>query len=300
MSNSTKLDRPQLGIALIIAAMFVFAVQDGITKHLSTTYAAPQILWIRFSFFVVFALAYSMRTKPLRACLTSNAPVLQIIRSLLIVAEIGFFILAVRHLPLAETHALFATFPLMATAIAAIFLKEAVGIRRWSAIIVGLTGVIIILRPGAAAIAPAALLALLCAFMFAGYQVITRLVSKYDDSETSITYMAVVGLIAMTIMVPFYWKMPDVDGWMWLLTLAVTAALGHFLLIKALEFAPASLLQPFNFTLLVFASTVGYFAFGDVPDLWTIAGAFVIVGSGIYTVHRERKRGLKPPKQPVA
>lgn len=299
MSNLPKVDRPQLGIALIISAMFIFALQDGITKHLSTTYAAPQILWIRFSFFVIFALAYSMRTKPLRTCLTSNAPVLQIIRSLLIVAEIGIFILAVRHLPLAETHALFATFPLMATAIAALFLKEAVGIRRWSAIIVGLLGVVLILRPGTAAIAPAALLALLCAFMFAGYQVMTRLVSKYDDSETSITYMAVVGLIAMTVMVPFYWKMPDAHGWTWLLILALTAALGHFLLIKALEFAPASLLQPFNFTLLVFASTVGYFAFGDVPDVWTVAGAIVIVGSGIYTVHRERKRGTKLPDQPA-
>lgn len=294
-----KLDRPQLGIALIIFAMLVFALQDGITKHLATTYSAPQILWIRFSFFVVFALLYSMRTKPLRACLTSNVPVLQIIRSLLIVAEIGFFILAVRHLPLAETHALFATFPLMATAIAALFLKEPVGIRRWSAIVVGLLGVIIILRPGAAVIAPAALIALLCAFMFAGYQVITRLVSKYDDSETSVTYMAVVGLIAMTALGPFFWKTPDAEGWKWLLLLALTAALGHFLLIKALEFAPASLLQPFNFTLLVFASTVGYFAFGDVPDMWTVLGAIVIVGSGIYTVHRERKRGIKPPDQPV-
>jgi drug/metabolite transporter (DMT)-like permease len=300
MSNTPKLDRPQLGIALIIFAMLVFALQDGITKHLATTYSAPQILWIRFSFFVVFALVYSMRTKPLRSCLTSNVPVLQIIRSLLIVAEIGFFILAVRHLPLAETHALFATFPLMATAIAALFLKEPVGIRRWSAIIVGLMGVIIILRPGAAVIAPAALIALLCAFMFAGYQVITRLVSKFDDSETSVTYMAVVGLIAMTALGPFFWKTPDAEGWKWLLLLALTAALGHFLLIKALEFAPASLLQPFNFTLLVFASTVGYFAFGDVPDMWTVLGAIVIVGSGIYTVHRERMRGIKPPNQPVA
>lgn len=300
MSNTPKLDRPQLGIALIIFAMLVFALQDGITKHLATTYSAPQILWIRFSFFVVFALLYSMRTKPLRACLTSNVPVLQIIRSLLIVAEIGFFILAVRHLPLAETHALFATFPLMATAIAALFLKEPVGVRRWSAIIIGLLGVIIILRPGAAVIAPAALIALLCAFMFAGYQVITRLVSKYDDSETSVTYMAVVGLIAMTAMGPFFWKTPDAEGWKWLLLLALTAALGHFLLIKALEFAPASLLQPFNFTLLVFASTVGYFAFGDVPDMWTVLGAIVIVGSGIYTVHRERMRGIRPPDQPVA
>jgi len=300
MSNTPKLDRPQLGIALIIFAMLVFALQDGITKHLATTYSAPQILWIRFSFFVVFALLYSMRTKPLMTCLTSNVPVLQIIRSLLIVAEIGFFILAVRHLPLAETHALFATFPLMATAIAALFLKEPVGIRRWSAIIIGLMGVIIILRPGAAVIAPAALIALLCAFMFAGYQVITRLVSKYDDSETSVTYMAVIGLIAMTALGPFFWKTPDAEGWKWLLLLALSAALGHFLLIKALEFAPASLLQPFNFTLLVFASTVGYFAFGDVPDMWTVLGAIVIVGSGIYTVHRERMRGTKLPDHPVA
>lgn len=299
MTDLLKPDRPQLGIALMITATFVFATQDGITKFLSVTYSAPQLLWIRYGFFVVFALAYSMRTKPLRSCLSSKAPVLQVVRSLIILAEIGIFILAVRHLPLAETHALFASFPLMVTAIAAIFLKETVGIRRWAAICAGLLGVMIILRPGVAAFTPAALLALSCALMFAVYQVVTRFVSRYDDSETSVCYMAVVGLITMTVIGPFYWQPPDTTGWLLLIALSMSAALGHFLLIKALEFAPASTLQPFNFTLLVFASIVGYITFGDIPDTWTVVGAAVIVGSGLYTVHRERRRAAKAATRPI-
>ena len=195
MKSPDHQDNATLGITLVITAMFIFSLQDAITKTLAVTYSVPQILWIRFVFYIFFALAISARKKPLRDSLKSEVPWLQIFRSLLIVAEIGMFIVTIRYLSLAEMHALLATFPLVVTAIAAVFLKEPVGIRRWGAVFVGFLGVLVILRPGLAAIQPAALLALVTALTFAAYNVMTRLVSRYDDGETSTVYMAVVGLV---------------------------------------------------------------------------------------------------------
>ena len=148
--------------------MFIFATQDAITKLLADSFDVPQILLVRFAFYAVFAIAYSTRKKPLRQILKSEVPLLQICRSLLILVEIGLFIVTIRFLSLAEIHALLATFPLMVTAIAAVFLREPVGIRRWAAVAAGFIGVLVILRPGVAALQPGALLALLTAFMFAG------------------------------------------------------------------------------------------------------------------------------------
>jgi len=290
MNSRPTQDNATLGITLVISAMFIFATQDAITKTLAASYSAPQILWVRFVFYALFALAFSIRKRPLRDCLKSNAPWLQIARSLLIVTEIGMFIVAIRYMTLAEMHALLATFPLMVTGIAALFLGERVGIRRWSAVFAGFIGVLIIIRPGIIEIKPAVFLALLTALMFAGYNVMTRLVAKYDDGETSTVYMALIGAVVLTCIGPFYWIDPPLTDWLWLICLSITAASGHFLLIKALEAAPAATLQPFNYTLLVFATVIGYLFFDNLPDFWTVVGASVVVGSGLYTIYRERIR----------
>ena len=295
MKATAYKDNALLGITLVVSAMFIIACQDAITKTLSSDFSAPQILWVRFVFYALFALLFSARKKPLRDCLKSQVPVLQIIRSIVIVIEIGLFIMSIRFMSLAEIHALVATFPLMATGLAAVFLREPVGIRRWCAVFAGFIGVMIILRPGIIAVQPAALLALLTAFMFAGYNVMTRLVSRYDDSETSTVYMAVVGVIALSCIGPFYWTGPSLIEWALLIALSILAAAGHILLIKALEAAPASTLQPFNYTLLVFATVIGYLVFDSLPDFWTVVGASVVVASGLYTIYRERIRKPAPP-----
>jgi drug/metabolite transporter (DMT)-like permease len=297
-SAMAQSDNPTRGIVLIVAAMFIFACQDTITKHLAQTYSTPQIIWVRFLFFAVFAMALSTWATPLKTVARAHRPWLQILRSLLIVAEIGVFVIAVRVLTLAETHALFASFPLIVTALSALFLAEKVGIRRWAAVIVGFLGVLIILRPGTGVFQPEALVALAAAAMFAGYHVLTRIVSRHDSSDTSMLYMAVVGAFVLTLIGPFYWIEPTVEAWRWLGLLSVTGAVGHMLLIKALECAPASTLQPFNFTLLVWATVMGYLVFGNLPDLWTVVGGAVVVASGLYTLYRERVRKVAeaPPE----
>ncbi|MDF1748522.1 MAG: DMT family transporter [Alphaproteobacteria bacterium] len=293
-----KADNPTKGILMIVMAMFIFACQDTVTKQLAQTYDAPQILWVRFLFFGVFAVILSSWNVPLKQVVKAHRPWLQIVRSLLIVLEISAFVLALRVLSLAETHALFASFPLMVTAMSALILREKVGIRRWAAVLVGFSGVLIILRPGLGVFQLESLIALSAALMFSIYHVLTRIVSRNDSSNTSMLYMAVIGAAIMTCIGPFYWIEPTAHAWRLLAMLSLTGAVGHLLLIKALECAPASTLQPFNFTLLVWATIMGYVVFNNLPDMWTLIGGAVVVCSGLYTIYRERKRNVPevPPE----
>jgi drug/metabolite transporter (DMT)-like permease len=291
-----KTDNPTKGILMIVMAMFIFACQDTVTKQLAQTYDAPQILWVRFLFFGVFAVILSSWNQPLKQVVKAHRPLLQIVRSLLIVLEISAFVLAIRVLSLAETHALFASFPLMVTAMSALILRERVGIRRWTAVLVGFSGVLIILRPGFGVFQLESLIALSAALMFSIYHVLTRIVSRNDSSNTSMLYMAVIGAAIMTCIGPLYWIEPTPQAWRLLALLSLTGAVGHLLLIKALECAPASVLQPFNFTLLVWATLMGYIVFNNLPDMWTLIGGAVVVASGLYTIYRERQRNV--PKVP--
>lgn len=276
------------GIGLTLLAMLIFASQDGITKHLSTQYAVPQILMVRYIFFAFFAGWLAWR-KGFRRTVLARRPVLQTFRALVIVGEIGVFVIAVRYLPLADTHAIFASTPLIVTALSVPLLGERVGLRRWFAVLIGFGGVLVILRPGIGVVHPGSLVALTAAFMFALYILLTRLGSKRDSSETALLYMAWVGAAIMVIAGPFFWVPPDAEGWFWLLLLGCSSSCGHFSLIVALKHAPAATLQPLNYTTLVWATVIGFFAFGDFPDAFTIAGACIVVGSGLYTIYREHR-----------
>ena len=166
-------------------------------------------------------------------------------------------------------------------------LREHVGVRRWLAIGVCFVGVLFILRPGLTVLKPGSLIALAAAFSFALYNVMTRIVSRHDSGEVSLVYVGVIGLIATSFAVPFFWVWPTTDAWLMLAAIGIIGASAHFLLIAALKAAPASVLQPFNYTLLLAATAIGYFVFGEFPDYWTIIGASVIVGSGLYVIQRE-------------
>ena len=285
-----RVDNTPQGIGLAVLAMVVFAIHDAIAKLLTEDHSAPQILWIRAAFFALFALAIARRKRPLRKCFVSQRPGLQIIRGLMLVGDMLLIVIAFSLLPLADTHALVATFPLMVTAMSAVFLKEPVGLRRWLAVFACFIGVLIILRPGLTALQPGALLALGAAVFFAAYNTMTRVVSRYDSSETTLLYTAVVGLASTTLIGPFFWTWPSATGWALFVAVSIGGTLAHLLLISALERAPASVLQPFNYVLLLAATVVGFIVFGQFPDIWTIAGSAVIVCSGLYVIYRERKR----------
>lgn len=283
----------RLGIILALITVFVFAAQDGITKVLVRDYAPPQIIMVRFWAFAVFAIIFAAMRGGLGPAIRSKTPGLQIFRSVLLILQMMTFALGLRYMGLADAHALFATYPLLATALAAPILGEHVGWRRLMAVGVGFMGALVIIRPGFTVFDPAGFIQLAAALGFAVYSLVTRRVSFRDGFATSILYLGLFGAIAATAIGLPFWKTPTGNDLVLLMILSGTGILGHLFLIKALEYAPATLLQPFNYTSLVWASLIGFTVFGEIPDSWTYAGAALIVGAGGYVVWRERKLGKK-------
>ncbi len=272
------------GIVLMVLAMGTLAGMDAITKYLATRYEVPQILAIRFWIFLAFAAAMAgPRNVP--SLLRSEMPWRQLARSLIIVVEVGVFVVSFRYLPLADVHAITGIAPLLVTALAVPMLGERVGIRRWTAVAVGFVGLLIILRPGFGQIDPYLLIPFGGAFLWAIYQILTRMVSR-DPPATSMLYMAGVGAIVMSCIAPFVWVRPTLVDWGALIALGIVGSFGHYLFIRAFQAAPASVLQPFHYTALVWATLIGWWVFGDLPDMWTVAGGLVIAASGIYAILR--------------
>ncbi|MDC9701818.1 MAG: DMT family transporter [Alphaproteobacteria bacterium] len=287
-----------LGILLMLASVAIFTCQDVLTAYLARTYPIPFFMTIRYWFFLLFAIFIAARSKNgLRDTLRSRRPWIQIARAILLVVEIGAFALSLRYLELAELHSLFAASPLIVTALSVLFLKETVGWRRWSAVFFGMSGVTIILRPGFGVFKLEAILGLFVAIIFAIYTIMTRLVSKSDPFLTTYLYTAFFGSLCMTLIVPFFWITPKPIDWLWIGLLCLSGTCGHLCLIKALELAPASKLQPLTYLQLAGVTTLGFVFFGEVPDMITIFGAMVIITSGTYVILREGHLALKKKKE---
>lgn len=284
-----KQDRSSLGVMLMIVTMLIFAAQDGISRHLAETYNTITVVMIRYWFFAIFVVVLSMvRSGGIRRVARTKRPVLQIVRSVLLVAEILVMVTGFIRLGLVGSHAIFACFPLIVTALSVPMLGERVGWRRWSAVGLGFVGVMIILRPGFQVFSVDALIPVLAALMFANYHILTRLASRVDSPETSFFWTGVAGAVAISMIGPFFWD-PMIGGdWIWMAVLCVISALGHFLLIQALTFAEASTIQPYSYFQLVFASLAGILVFGDTLDGWTITGGVVIAASGLFAMLRQK------------
>jgi len=275
------------GILWQIIGMLFFGSMDAVSKHLTSSLPVIEILWVRYLFFALFGFLLAVHYSGLRGLRTS-IPFLQIARGLALVFEIVLFTYAFRYLPLADAHVMAASVPLIVLALAVPILKERVGHRRWFAVVLGFLGVLIILRPGFGNWQPILFLPLLGAFGFAVYLVLTRMAAKFDTIGTSAFYTGVVGLSVLTIFLPLEWKTPTIEEWGWLLLASVLGLCGHISVIKALSMAEASVLQPFFYVVLVWATFLGFIIFDDIPDFITIIGACIIVGSGLYAWYRER------------
>ena len=275
------------GILWQIIGMLFFGSMDAVSKHLTSSLPVIEILWVRYLFFALFGFLLAVHYSGLRGLRTS-IPFLQIARGLALVFEIVLFTYAFRYLPLADAHVMAASVPLIVLALAVPILKERVGHRRWFAVVLGFLGVLIILRPGFGNWQPILFLPLLGAFGFAVYLVLTRMAAKFDTIGTSEFYTGLVGLSVLTIFLPLEWKTPTIEEWGWLLLASVLGLCGHISVIKALSIAEASVLQPFFYVVLVWATFLGFIIFDDIPDFITIIGACIIVGSGLYAWYRER------------
>jgi drug/metabolite transporter (DMT)-like permease len=274
------------GIALYLAAIVNFSCLDTLAKHMTRDYHVMQIAWGRYLFSALFLLALVPRYglwKPLR----SRRPWFQVMRALLLAVVSVMFFTSVSFLPLADVTAIGFVAPLILTGLAHFVLAEKVGVRRWAAIFVGFCGVLVIIRPGFDVMHWAVFVVLAMAASNAVYQLATRMLAGVDSAQTTIFYTGIVGAIAFSLFVPFFWTPPSLAGWLSMMALGLFGGLGHYLLIQAFALAPASLLAPFTYTAIVWVTILGYLVFGDFPDAWTMAGAAIVIASGIYVFYRE-------------
>ena len=276
-----------LGIWLMVATTFVFAMQDGISRHLAGEYNVMMVVMIRYWFFAAFVLTVAGRKAGgLRAAAQSAFPWVQAFRGVLLAVEINVMVLAFVFLGLVESHAVFAAYPLLVAALSGPVLGEHVGWRRWTAIGVGFLGVIVILQPSGGVFSPYAAIPLLSALMFALYALLTRYVARGDSSATSFLYTGVAGVFVATAIGVWFWQPMTPPDWAWMGLLCLTGALGHYLMIRCYEVAEASAVQPFAYLQLVFASALGLVVFGE-SIRWNVGlGAAMIVAAGLFTLWR--------------
>ncbi len=276
------------GIFLYCTAVLLFVVMDSIVKFANETYEPLQVVWARYFFHMVLmtlVLAPKLKTSLIK---TAN-PKLQIFRSMLLLGATICFFTALKYIPLADAGAMGSTSPLFVTVLSVFLLGEKVSIRRWTAVFIGFGGALIILRPGLGVVHPAMFLVVGMSIFYASYQIATRKLAGVDSSYTTIFYTALVGTIVMTAIVPFFWVQPDLIGWVMLGVIGLIGGVSHFIMIVAFRYTTASTAAPFSYTQLIWTAVFGYFLFGDLPDQFTILGAIIIVGSGLYILYRERK-----------
>ena len=285
-------DRPGPAIAYALFAMFIFVSMDGMAKYLAQTMAPEQIVFARFglvSLLLVLALWTYRRDRPW----STGMPILHCLRGILLVGASIFFLVALVHLPLETAMAIGFVSPLFVTALSVPILKEQVGMRRWLSVGVGFIGVLIVLRPGGTAFHFAMLLPICASFCWALSLIITRRMRTSESPLTILTYSTVVGFVAVSGFALPLWRPPEAFEWMLISCIAAGHVIAQYAVIRAFTIGKASLLAPFSYSTIVWATLIGAFVFGTLPDLPTVVGTMVLVISGLYVLHRERVASAK-------
>lgn len=286
-----RAQNPRLGIWLMISASAVFAMQDAMSRHLAGASNVYMVVAIRFWVMALVVIALAARGNGgLRAAVRSQRPLLQLVRGVLLIAEIVVTIEAFVKLGLIETHAVFVCHPLLATTLSVVILGERVGWRRWLAVLVGFAGVLVILQPGGQVFSLWSLVPFVAAFMFALYGVLTRLVGRSDPASVSFFWLGTVGAIAITPLGIWHWESLSPPDWALMALLCVAAMVSHWLLIRAYEVAEASEVQPFAYFQLPFVALLGFLLFDETLRVEVPVGAAMVVGAGLFTFWRQRVR----------
>ena len=279
----------RFGIILMILATLSFALQDGLSRFLAGNYNVYMIVMIRYWFlFILVVFVASRSQKGLLKTASTNFLLLQILRGILLAFEIIVSVHAFVYIGLINTSAIFSSYPLIATLLSIPILKEVIGWKRFTAILFGFLGVLLILRPGSGIFSLYMFLPVCSAFAFAIYAILTRYVSKMDSPETSFFWTGLVGIIAMTGVGVWFWEQPNAIDWLWILLLCIFSTLGHFLLIKSYDLAAVSIVQPFSYFHLIFISFTGFLMFGEPLTLNIILGSIIVICAGIFTLKRQK------------
>ena len=279
-----KLSSTSIGIIFAILAYFSFSLLDTIQKTAVVYHSIFQILFLKYIFTLFLSVAESYRKKNNNFFISKNFK-LQITRSILSIIESGCFVLSFKYLTLADAHSIASLTPVIVVALSAIILRENVNLKTWIAIFFGFLGVLIIMRPGLSIFDPKSLIPLVAAFFLSLYQIVTRKVSENDSSETSLFYTSILGIILMSFMLPFFWQPMQSFSYFIFLGVGFFFSVGIYFQIIALGYAKASVVQPFHYTLVLWAIILGYIFYNDLPDISTLIGATVITISGIYVLN---------------
>jgi drug/metabolite transporter (DMT)-like permease len=278
-------------IGLMALATICFAALDATGKYLVTLAAVPveQVTWLRFVGHMVFSAVF-LWPFAFRPSLRSAKPWIQIVRSGLMLLTTALNFISLQYLQLDQTVSIFFLAPLLIAVLAGPLLGEWVGWHRVLAIVAGFVGVLVVMHPGIGTLHWAMHLSLVATISYALYNLATRYLAAYDPPEVTQTYTPLVGVLVLAPFAIAGWQWPqDMSLWILFATLGLWGGLGHWLLILAHRIAPAGVLAPYIYLGLIWMSVAGYFVFGDVPTLWTLAGASIVILSGLYLFARERK-----------
>jgi drug/metabolite transporter (DMT)-like permease len=289
----------------MFAAVTLFSGLDTAAKYLTTHEGIPlsEVVWVRFmgQFVLLLTFVPLLGVMSAKALFTTKRLRLQLVRSLLMAGTTVTNFAALRYLRLDQTITITFLAPLMVALLAGPLLGEWVGWRRFAAILVGFIGILIAVRPGVSGVHPAVLVSFAGMLIYALFMLLTRYMASFDPPLVTLFYSMFAGAIGAAPLAYAEWVTPqDLTAWLLLGSLGVLGGAGHYLFLHAYRLAPASTVSPFLYLQLITMVSFGYLVFGDVPDLWTLAGASIIVASGVYLVHRERMMGRTPATVPPA
>jgi drug/metabolite transporter (DMT)-like permease len=278
---------PTRGILLMILAVLFFTAMDATAKGLIQRYPAPQVIWVRFAGQLLIVLLILRRQ--LAPILRTRFPALHFWRSASQFGATTFFFLSLPHIGLAEATAIADLNPVLITLGAALFLGEKLGPRRLAGVTVALIGALIVIRPGAGVFTWWAILPLLCALSYATSALLTRKIGAQESVWASMVYAALFGTLVAGAALPFVWQ-PVAAGDLWLFVLIACLGTGAQLcIIRSFSITEASVVAPFSYLGIIFATGWGIVLFDQWPDRWTVIGALVIVAAGLYVWHRETR-----------
>ena len=277
-----------LGIGLMVVTTFMFSTMDGVSRYLAENNNVFTLVTMRYWFIaIVMAITCLFVKDSFQKILYTKQPFTQFSRGLILSLNNCLVVYTFTLLGLVETHAIIACYPLIVAGLSVPFLGEKFGWRRWTAIFVGFVGVIIILRPTTNVISEGAIYALVGAIMFAVYLILTRYVSRLDKAITSFFWAGIGGSVTMTIISFFIWEDILKEDLLWLLIMCLLSASSHFMMVKTLQVAEASVIQPFSYLQLVFGSIIGVTIFSESIDSMIVVGVTIVIGAGLFTAWRE-------------
>ena len=283
MQNNTL-----LGIGLMVVTTFMFSTMDGVSRYLAENNNVFTLVTMRYWFVaIIMAISCLLVKDSFKKLLYTKQPFTQFSRGLILSLNNCLVVYTFTLLGLVETHAIIACYPLIVAGLSVPFLGERFGWRRWTAIFVGFLGVIIILRPTTNVISEGAIYALIGAIMFAVYLILTRYVSRLDTAITSFFWTGIGGSVTMTIISFFIWEDILREDLLWLLIMCLLSASSHYMMVKTLQVAEASVIQPFSYLQLVFGSIIGVTIFSERIDLMIVVGVMIVMGAGLFTAWRE-------------